>query len=196
MKKQYIVWGCLAVGFVFAVWFGGKIGAALAQSGFGLIALLLFVVAFGGYIFWNLRGTGKAVLADPAAQAAALSMTPPAGQALVYVYREGFVAKLAGMNINLDGKTLAQLTAPRFTSFAVSPGQHTVSGAFAGGAGAQTKGFEVAVSAVEGGVYAYRVTVEMGALKNGAAATPVTDLAIAKDAMSRMKMVVAASDAV
>ena len=41
--------------------------------------------------------------ASDAEKQAALQMQPPPGKAVIYVYREGFVAKLAGLNLQVDG---------------------------------------------------------------------------------------------
>ncbi|HWA61235.1 MAG TPA: hypothetical protein VG939_07660 [Caulobacteraceae bacterium] len=150
----------------------------------------LFVGAFTAYILANLAGNRKVQTADAGAQDQALAMTPPAGKALIYAYRDGFVGKAAGLNVAVDGKSVAQLTSPRFTCVAVSPGQHELTGAFGGLAGPQNKGAAVAVTAEAGGVYVYKFGVSMGALQNSITATPVTDLALAKAAMGRMKMTV------
>jgi hypothetical protein len=128
------------------------------------------------------------VTADAAQQAAAVAMTPIAGKALVYVYREGFVGKAAGMNVALDGKPVAQLTSPRFTVVAVPPGPHTVSAAFGGLAGPQNKTAEAAFTAEAGGVHAFRITLYMGMLQNSIQLAPVADLGAVKGELGRMKM--------
>ena len=74
----------------------------------------LIMGAFTAYIMANLAGNRKVATADPAAKAQALAFTPPAGKALIYLYREGFVGKAAGLNVAVDGKVVAQLKSPRF----------------------------------------------------------------------------------
>src|ERR1035438_2173541 len=68
----------------------------------------IFTGAFVAYIFANLAGNKKLPIADAAETQAALQLKPPPGKALLVVYREGFVAKLAGLNIAVDGQAVAQ----------------------------------------------------------------------------------------
>ena len=117
-----------------------------------------------------------------------VAMAPVAGKALVYVYREGFVGKAAGMNVAVDGKPIAQLTSPRFTVVTVSPGQHMVSAAVGGLAGSQNKTAEEVFTAEAGGVHAFRITLSMGMLQNSIQLAPMPDLAVVKAALGRMKM--------
>ena len=88
---------------------------------------------FVAYIFGNLAGNRKVASIDGGEREAALKLQPPAGKVL----REGFVAKLAGLNIALDGKEFAPLTAPKFTVLALAPGPHTLACAFGGAEPAQ-----------------------------------------------------------
>jgi hypothetical protein len=92
----------------------------------------IFTGVFVAYIFGNLAGNRKMATADSGEKDAALKLQPPLGKALLVVYREGFVAKLAGLNVAVDGKAFAQLTAPKFTVLALPPGAHTLSCAFGG----------------------------------------------------------------
>src|SRR6202000_280739 len=108
--------------------FEGALIPSLYGLGFG---------AFVAYILSNLAGNKKLPIADPGASAEALNPQPPAGQALLVVYREGFVAKLAGLNLAVDDKAFVQLTAPKFSVIALTPGGHVLTGGFGGLAGAQ-----------------------------------------------------------
>jgi len=163
--------------------------ARLGASNIGIsIYCGLFIGAFTAYILANLAGNRKVVTADAAQHGAAVAMTPVAGKALVYVYREGFVGKAAGMNVAVDGKPVAQLTSPRFTVVAVSPGPHTVSAAFGGLAGPQNKTAEATFTAEAGGVHAFRITLSMGMLQNSIQLAPTPDLAAVKGALGHMKM--------
>jgi hypothetical protein len=63
-----------------------------------------FTGAFVAYIFANLAGNRKVPTADAAQKDAALALKPPPGKALLVVYRDGFVAKLAGLDIAVEGK--------------------------------------------------------------------------------------------
>jgi len=56
----------------------------------------------------------------------ALASPPPAGLAVVYVSRTGFIGKAMGLNVVLDGLVVAFLRTPRFTRLTVVPGQHVL----------------------------------------------------------------------
>ena len=115
----------------------------------------IFTGAFFAYIFANLAGNRKVPTADAAQKEAALALKPPPGKALLVVYREGFVAKLAGLNIAVDGQEFAQLTAPKFTVLTLPAGAHTLTCGFGGLAGPQSKPgsyeFDVARGRCRGG---------------------------------------------
>src|SRR5689334_14861869 len=100
----------------------------------------LIGAVFGGitaYILGNLAGNRSIASASGAERAAALARTPPPGKMLLYVKREGFIAKMAGLNLSIDGRPVAQLKAPRFTLIALPARQFNLGAAFGGLAGAQ-----------------------------------------------------------
>lgn len=147
----------LIVGFIvllvvsFLIGFlGGAVGADL-----GLLPMLagLFAGGFTAYIMANLAGNRVGVAASDADRAQAASLIPPPGKGLLVVYREGFVAMAAGMNLALNGREFAQLKGGKFTAIAVEPGEHQLSAGFGGLAGAQnnaaTVGFAVAPARLE-----------------------------------------------
>jgi hypothetical protein len=105
----------VGLGFGFVMGLDGQDHTASATIG-GLGA---GVVA--AYLFGNLAGNRRIASASSAEKTAALSRTPPPGKALLFLYREGFVAKLAGLNLMVDGKPVAQLKSPRFTCIVVPP---------------------------------------------------------------------------
>ena len=49
---------------------------------------------------------------------------PAAGAAQLLVYRQGFVGKLAGVDILVDGEVATQLKSPRFAALMLTPGRH------------------------------------------------------------------------
>ncbi|HEX7761751.1 MAG TPA: hypothetical protein VF459_19750 [Caulobacteraceae bacterium] len=151
----------------------------------------LFVGIFTAYILANLAGNRKVATADTGQLSRALAMAAPADAALVYVYRQGFVGKAAGMNVIIDGKTVAQLTSPRFTVVKAAPGQHDIFAAFGGLAGPQNKAAATAFTAEPGAVLVFRLNLSMGMVQNTINVTPVPDLAEVKRALSTMKMTVA-----
>lgn len=149
----------------------------------------VFTGLFVAYIFGNLAGNRKLPIAAAAEKDAALKLQSPPGKALLVVFREGFVAKMAGLNIAVDGKEFAQLTAPKFTVLALPPGAHTLTCGFGGLAGPQSKpgtyNFEVA----EGGVAAVGIGVSMGLVQGSMTFTPLADVNAARAKLSRMPMV-------
>jgi len=150
-----------------------------------------FTGAFVAYIFANLAGNRKVPTADAAQKEAALALKPPPGKALLVVYREGFVAKLAGLNIAVDDKEFAQLTAPKFTTLVLAPGAHTLTCGFGGFAGPQTRQgtykFEVAAD----GVAAVGIGVRLGAVQGSIGFTPLASAEAARAKVTRMPMVLA-----
>lgn len=156
----------LIVAFVVAAAFGFLISAAGGTAGVMPAIIGGFFGVFTAYIMANLAGnrTGKA--ASDEQKTAAVNLTPPAGQALLIVYRDGLVGMAAGLNINLDGKVVAQLKSPRFTAIPLTVGSHEMALAFGGLAGAQNNAALERFGVGEGEVVAYRATVAMGALKN------------------------------
>lgn len=156
--------------------------------GFNTWFATIFLGVFTAYLLANLAGNRKVATADAATQAAALTFTPPPGQALIYVYREGFVGKAAGMNLSIDGKVVAQLTAPRFTCVAVSPGEHRLAMAFGGLAGPQNKAAETVIQTAADTAYVFKMAVSMGLIQNSITLQPQPDLAAMKTVLGRMKM--------
>ena len=149
---------------------------------------------FVAYILANLAGNRKVAAADAAERAAALAMRAPPGKALLIPYREGFVAKLAGMNLALDGREFVQLTAPKFACLAVSPGRHTLTGAFGGLAGPQSRPASLEFDAAEGSVTVVRIHSKMGLVQGGIAFTPEPDPAAVRAKLERMPMAAASAE--
>lgn len=149
----------------------------------------IFTGGFFAYIFANLAGNKKLPIADAAEKQAALALKPPAGKALLVAYREGFVAKLAGLNIAVDGKEFAQLTAPKFTVLALPPGSHTLTCGFGGLAGPQSKpgtyNFDVAADSVA----TVGIGVSLGMVQGSMKFTPIANLDAARAKLARMPMV-------
>jgi hypothetical protein len=176
-----------AVAFVIAFLIG-LLNSRTGGSGLNPILVGGFVGAFTAYIMANLAGNRKVATASQDERDRALALTPPAGKALVCLYREGFVAKAAGLNVAVDGKEVAQLKSPRFTLVTVSPGQHQVTAAFGGLAGAQNVAASATVQLAEGEAAAVRFGVSMGLIKNTVTATPAADLAAVRQALANVPM--------
>jgi hypothetical protein len=121
-----------------------------------------FAGAVAAFIFGNLAGNRRIANASSADRDAAVARTAPPGKALLYVYRTGFVARLAGLNIAIDGRPVAQLKSPRFTLITVPARPIALTGTFGGLAGPQTKKGEITVDASAGGIIVVKITIAMG----------------------------------
>ena len=88
-----------------------------------LPGLSLGIVA--GAIYVGLAGNRKMSLADAATRAAALAPVG-GGSTCVIVFRQGFVAKLQGIDVLVDGTVRTQLKSPRFAVLAMAPGERMV----------------------------------------------------------------------
>jgi hypothetical protein len=144
---------------------------------------------FFAYIFANLAGNRKLAIAGDAEKQGALALQPPPGKALLVVYREGFVAKLAGLNIAVDGREFAQLTAPKFTVLALPAGPHTLTCGFGGLAGPQSKPGTYSFEAPADGVVAVGIGVAMGLVQGSMKFTPLAGADAARAKVGRMPMV-------
>lgn len=177
------------VSFGLAAWMtslGAQPGSEVGLMGAGL-GLFTF------YILWNLSGNRRIAGATAEQHAAALTLLPPPGQALVYVVRRGFVAKAAGMTVAVDGVPRAHLKAPQFTCFAVAPGAHELSASFGGGAGAQSKARTEAFTVEEGKAHGVLATAKIGALQGSIGFEPLTGQAL-QQTIRGMKMVAPLED--
>lgn len=141
-------------------------GATGAEFGFLSLFISAFFGVFTGYIGLNLSGNKKTATATDAQRAAALALNPSGGQALLVLFREGFVGSMAGLNVSLDGREVVQLKSPQFTVLNLSPGEHRLSAAFGGLAGAQNNPTEMTIDAAAGQVIAVRGAISMGMAKN------------------------------
>lgn len=162
--KPIIVGGIVA----FVIAGGLSFFVAAAGGDAGIVPALIggFFGIFTAYIMANLAGNQKGVAASDADKLAAVSLTPPAGQALLIVMREGFVGMAAGLNVTVDGQVVAQLKSPRFTAIPLSVGSHEMELAFAALAGKQNKPAVERFGTGAGEVVVYRAKVAMGALQN------------------------------
>jgi hypothetical protein len=148
----------------------------------------VFIGAFIAYILSNLAGNKKVPAASDAEKAQALQLKAPAGKSLLVVYREGFVAKLAGLNIAVDGKAFAQLTAPKFTTLVVPAGPHTLTCGFGGLAGPQSKKGTYEFQAPADGFVAVGIGVSMGLLQGNMKFTPLAGADAVKAKVGSMPM--------
>lgn len=161
----------IVVGFLVAVLVSGGLAffflSAGADAGYLPMMVGAFLGIFTAYIMANLAGTKLGKAATPEQKQAVLDFRPQFhDQALLIVYREGFVGKAAGMDLSVDDRFVAQLKSPRFTAISVAPGGHQLSMAFGGLAGKQNKPTLEGFIAAPGDVIAFRATMQMGMMKN------------------------------
>ncbi|WEK39201.1 MAG: hypothetical protein P0Y50_11680 [Candidatus Brevundimonas colombiensis] len=161
----------IVVGFVVAL--AVSFGLSFLFSGLGADAGYLptlagaFLGIFTAYIMANLVGTKLGKTATPEQKQAALDLHPQVpNQALLIVYREGFVGKAVGLALALDDQYVAQLKSPRFTALSVAPGGHQLSMAFSGLAGKQNKPTLEGFIAAPGEIVVFRATMQMGMTQN------------------------------
>ena len=149
----------------------GLFGMMLVRAFPGLwILSLLVLIAFIPYIIWNLLGTKSAVTMDATDRTAALAFATPADRAAVYFVRTGFMAKMVGMRVEVDGQVVAQLKSPRFTRIEVAPGAHHIKAGFSGGAGVQSRAAETSLACAAGDIHIIHFGIDVGAIKNKIAA--------------------------
>jgi hypothetical protein len=150
------------------------------------------VLGFFVFFFLQMRaGNRKEVRIDDASRQSSLSAVAPAGQALLYIYREGFVGKMVGWNVSLDGTALAQLRSPRFTQTTLNPGAHTLAVSLEGLAGSQSKPGEATFDAQPGDVIVFAMKAKMGALAQTLLFVREPDVSAALKKFSKMPMVAA-----
>ena len=147
------------VNFALTAISGGKGDTASVIAGIGLGVVVAVV-------FYNLSGNRRTAAASADAKIRALAFTPTPGKAALYLVRTGFVGKMAGMNLAVDRREVAQLKSPRFTRVDVAPGAHTLRASFGGGLAGQTKPSELAFTCADGEIVVMKLSMGMGVLKN------------------------------
>jgi hypothetical protein len=180
----------------FAVAFAAGIGFGLLDyfSGSSSSTSVVMPMVLGFLTFLVLQalsGNRKEARVDDATRQSSLSAPAPAGQALLYIYREGFMGKAVGWNVSLDGKALAQLRSPRFTHTTINPGRHTLAVSLGGFAGTQNKPAETSFDAQAGEVIVFAMKTKMSALSNTLSFVREPDTATALQKLSRIPMVAA-----
>lgn len=88
-----------------------------------LIGLSLGVVA--GAMYLALARNRRVPIADAATRDVALRSVAD-GSARLIVFRQGFVGKLAGVDIHVDDVVATQLKSPRFAVLVLAPGRHVI----------------------------------------------------------------------
>lgn len=164
-------------------------GAVRYFFGEGVTSLiwLAFLVIGIVVLARNLMSNRKVADAAPEARTAALTFTPDAGHAALYIFRDQFLGKAVGVNVEIDGKPVAQLKSPRFTRILVAPGAHRVSG-YTGPAGGRKPGGELDLNVSAGEIVAITCAVEPGMVGTISKFARV-DLAAIRDKLAKTRMV-------
>lgn len=138
MKKLLIpaLAGFLVAGVVAGVF--GFLGARLhdpviAESGRLLAAALGCALSF---LLYMKAGNRRVATADESRRSHALEFACPPDKALIYLIRTGFKGNAIGVDIQVDGHTVAQLRSPMFTCIEVAPGSHSIAAEVGGNASA------------------------------------------------------------
>jgi len=185
----------------FAVAFVAGVGLGFLEglSGSSSETTFIIPVVVGVLVFFILQmrsGNRKEVRVAATDRHSSLNAVAPAGKALLYVYREGFMGKMVGWNVSLDGTALAQLRSPRFTQTTLSPGSHTLAVSLGGLAGTQNKPAETTFEAQSGEVIVMAMKSKMGALSNTLFFVREADVPAALQKLSKIPMVAAEQSAV
>jgi hypothetical protein len=161
-------------------------------NGESLTLSTLFVGGFAGlftaYILGNLSGNRSVANASEAQRKQALAAEPPPGKMLLYVQRQGFVAKLAGLNISVDGRVVAQLKSPRFTMITLPARAFSLSAKFGGLAGPQSQGGELVVEPPPGGIAVVKASADIGLIQGKIALTLQPDPVAGRTALPPVPM--------
>jgi hypothetical protein len=132
----------------------------------GPIPGLVILVAVGFYCYKMLAGNRWETQATPAERTAAMAAMPAAGMATVYVYRDGFVGRALGIDVQVDGAVYVQMKSPRFMMVSLPAGPHTLAAGPRGFAASQAKGGVTEFTLQSGEVVIFKLDMAMGALNN------------------------------
>ncbi|WP_442681290.1 hypothetical protein ACSBM8_09040 [Sphingomonas sp. ASY06-1R] len=120
LKSKPAIIAMAIIGAIIGVWAGSN----AANSGFALI-LMVGILGLVAYLIFNgLRRNRKLEVVSAADRNRILGEQPAGARAIVY--REGFVAKLSGFDIAIDGVDHAQLKSPQSVAIDLAPGDHAL----------------------------------------------------------------------
>lgn len=86
------------------------------------LAVAMGIITF--FILHFVSANRRVAAASPELRESALSFRGVPDQALVYFVRTGFAGKAVGVDVDVDGKAVAQIKSPRFTCIQIAPGAH------------------------------------------------------------------------
>lgn len=155
MPRYFIL---LAIAVVIAFVLYGFLRAVLGPEIMAVLSLIALIV-IAVIVFRNMRTNRKVAEATPEQRAQALTFTPDSAKAALYVFRNQFVGRAAGVNVIIDGCETAQIKSPRFTRILLTPGAHRIAG-YTGTNKAPSPDEGLAFSAAAGEVIVMKCEVE------------------------------------
>jgi len=116
-----------------------------------------------------LAGCASVPTADPALDAAAKALTPPAGMGSIYVCRGGGVGTALRFQLAVDGLTKGALAPGTYQWITVAPGEHSIV------ASGSENSAEVKVTVEAGKNYFFRMGVNMGVMTGRVRLDPIPE---------------------
>lgn len=114
---------------------------------------------------------------------------PPAGCAMLYVYRPGYIGMTTGFNATLDGKQLAILKCPRYVRGSLATGGHSLSVGVAGFAASIVVPASVSFEAVAGETIVFSLSTGSSGLQSRIILVREDDVFAAMGRMAAMRRV-------
>lgn len=161
----------------------GFVLGALGIDGMTRITCSIAFASAGTVIANGLANNRKAVRVSSADKRDLLSRRPPADRATLFLYRRGYNGMAAGVDVTIDGVTVAQLKSPACTRLDLSPGQHRIGARMAAGTGGKPGMAELTMRAGD----TVAVQIKMGFGKVTLERQP--DIDTVRQLLSRMTMV-------
>lgn len=142
---------------------GGVLGLAGADNFIaGGVGVMVFVTVYSA--LQRMDGNRKTAVRDAGERTAALASVPAAGQGVVYVYRTGFMAKLLGIDVSVDGVAEGQLVSPRSMQIVLPAGRHELTASTAAN---NTKAAEpLIIDLSSGSIVIVELQIQGGMAKN------------------------------
>lgn len=172
-----------------------RLGAAVSAPGLEdagwVLACSIGILIY--FILSTLGGNRQATRADAATRERALTFVCPPDQALVYFVRTGFVGAAMGVDICIDGRSVAQLKSPRFACVTLTPGPHALEARVGDGSSALVPASAAMSKAIAAGsVTLLHIGLRRNALKTSLVFEPWA-LETAKERLTKIGMVLATS---